>query len=56
MEVYEFLGYSADSLSVTEAAASQLLSLPMFPELRPEEIDHIADAGNDAVRRHEDPL
>ena len=54
MEAYEFLGYSAGSLPVTESAAGQLLSLPMFPELRPEEIDHIADAVNDAVQRHED--
>jgi dTDP-4-amino-4,6-dideoxygalactose transaminase len=54
MEAYGFLGYPAGSLPVTEAAGSQLLSLPMFPEIRPEEIDHVADAVNDAVRRHED--
>ena len=54
MEAYEFLGYAAGSLPVTEAAAGRLLSLPMFPELRPEEIDRIADAVNDAVRRHQD--
>ena len=54
MEAYEFLGYSPGSLPVTESAAGQLLSVPMFPELRPEEIDHIADAVNDAVQRHED--
>jgi dTDP-4-amino-4,6-dideoxygalactose transaminase len=31
-------------LPVTEAVADQILSLPMFPELRDEEIDYIADA------------
>ena len=54
MEAYGFLGYAAGSLPLTEAAADRLLSLPMFPELRPEEIDRTADAVNEAVRRNED--
>ena len=49
MDAYDFLGYPAGSLPVTEAAASQLLSLPMFPELRPEEIVRVAAAINVAV-------
>ena len=55
MEAYEFLGYPAGSLPVTESAAIQLLSLPLFPELRPEEISQVADAVNTAVQRNEDP-
>ena len=54
MEAYEFLGYPAGSLPVTESAAIQLLSLPMFPELRPEEIGQVADAVNATVRCSED--
>jgi dTDP-4-amino-4,6-dideoxygalactose transaminase len=32
------------SLPVTESMASEILSLPMFPELREDEIDYIAEA------------
>jgi dTDP-4-amino-4,6-dideoxygalactose transaminase len=31
-------------LPVTESAAAEILSLPMFPELCDEEVDYIADA------------
>jgi dTDP-4-amino-4,6-dideoxygalactose transaminase len=36
------LGYASGAFPVTEAAASELLSLPMFAELEPHEIDQIA--------------
>ena len=38
------LGYKAGDFPVTEAAAPRLLSLPMFAELKDEQIDYVADA------------
>ena len=38
------LGYKAGDFPIAEAWAAQLLSLPMFPELRDSEIDRVADA------------
>lgn len=35
-------GYGAASLPHTERASNEVLSLPLFPELRPEQIDHVA--------------
>jgi dTDP-4-amino-4,6-dideoxygalactose transaminase len=37
-EAYAFLGYQLGSLPVTERVAREILSLPMFPELTPEQI------------------
>jgi dTDP-4-amino-4,6-dideoxygalactose transaminase len=36
------LGYPSGAFPVTEAAASELLSLPMFAELEPHEIEQVA--------------
>jgi dTDP-4-amino-4,6-dideoxygalactose transaminase len=38
------LGYEAGDFPVTEAAASRILSLPMFAELTDAQIDYVADA------------
>ena len=38
------LGYKAGDFPVTEAAASRILSLPMFAELSEVQIDYVADA------------
>ena len=38
------LGYEAGDFPVTEAAASRILSLPMFAELTEAQIDYVADA------------
>jgi len=38
------LGYQAGDFPVTEAAASRILSLPMFAELTETQIDYVADA------------
>jgi dTDP-4-amino-4,6-dideoxygalactose transaminase len=38
------LGYKVGDFPVTEAAASRILSLPMFAELTAEQIDYVADA------------
>lgn len=39
---FEYLGYSKDDLPVSRKISSKTLSLPMFPELRDEEINYIA--------------
>lgn len=40
---YRALGYGEGSLPVTEAYAQQILSLPMYPELKEEAIEYVAD-------------
>jgi dTDP-4-amino-4,6-dideoxygalactose transaminase len=42
--VYRDLGYQLGSLPVTEQVAHQVLSLPMFPELTPEEQEQVVYA------------
>ena len=42
--VYRNLGYQPGSLPVTEQVAHQVLSLPMFPELTPEEQEQVVYA------------
>ncbi|MEK9148538.1 MAG: DegT/DnrJ/EryC1/StrS family aminotransferase [Candidatus Desantisbacteria bacterium] len=42
-KAYSFLGYKRGSLPVTEGFMDEILSLPMFPELRKEEIGYVAD-------------
>jgi dTDP-4-amino-4,6-dideoxygalactose transaminase len=37
------LSLEAGAFPVTEAWANDLLSLPMFPELKPQEIERVAD-------------
>ncbi len=41
---YEDLGYRPGEFPVAERLAGELLNLPMFPELREDEIDRVADA------------
>lgn len=41
---YEDLPYRLGDFPVTEQSAGQLLSLPMYPELTREHIEHVADA------------
>ena len=43
-QIYCGLGYRAGDLPETERAAGQVLSLPMFPELREEQIARVAAA------------
>ncbi|HEX8551158.1 MAG TPA: DegT/DnrJ/EryC1/StrS family aminotransferase [Abditibacteriaceae bacterium] len=42
--VYEFLGIKEGNLPHAEAASREVLSLPIFPELRPEEVETVARA------------
>ena len=47
--IYEALGYREGSLPVTEAACQQVLSLPMFPELQPEQIEYVVQSLHQAL-------
>lgn len=42
--VYETLGYAKGSLPVAEAACEEVLSLPIFPELREDEVEAVGVA------------
>ncbi len=42
-DAYSSLGYKKGSFPITEKCAEQLLSLPMFPELTPEQIEHVVE-------------
>ena len=49
MRAYEFLGYDEGSLPITERAATQVLSLPCYPELQPEAVQRICAIVNDVT-------
>ncbi|MHB1702523.1 MAG: DegT/DnrJ/EryC1/StrS family aminotransferase, partial [Acidobacteriaceae bacterium] len=40
--VYQDLGYHPGDLPVAEAACKEVLALPMFPELEPDEVAYVA--------------
>src|SRR5262245_6407303 len=42
-KAYQHLGYKQGDFPVTEQVASQILSLPMFPQLRPEQQTEVAN-------------
>jgi dTDP-4-amino-4,6-dideoxygalactose transaminase len=48
-EAYRGLGYSVGDLPVAERSALQFVSLPMYPELTPEQIEAVALQVKDAV-------
>ncbi|HEX4381029.1 MAG TPA: DegT/DnrJ/EryC1/StrS family aminotransferase [Candidatus Acidoferrum sp.] len=48
--LYASLGHKAGDFPRAELAAKEVLSLPMFPELRSEQIGRVAEAISDAVR------
>jgi len=41
-EAYRSLGYMRDSFPVAEKCADEYVSLPMYPELTPAQLDHVA--------------
>ena len=43
-EAYRELGYGPGSFPVAERCAAEFVSLPMFPELRPEQVEHVVAA------------
>ncbi|MFV0428661.1 MAG: DegT/DnrJ/EryC1/StrS family aminotransferase [Arachnia sp.] len=47
---YRHLGYRPGTAPVAERAADRLLSLPMFPHLKPQQQERVADAVRRAVR------
>ena len=42
-EAYQSLGYEAGAFPIAEQAARQLISLPMFPELTPAQVESVAE-------------
>ncbi len=49
MRGYAHLGYATGSLPVTEKAATEILSLPMYPSLTDAEVDRVCDALHDIL-------
>ncbi len=52
---YRELGYKAGDFPVAERSASRILSLPIYPELKEEEINYIKDALNEFVLTSSNP-
>lgn len=50
-KAYENLGYKKGDFPVSERVASMCLSLPMFPTLKPEQIDYVCDTLIEAVAK-----
>ena len=48
---YRDLGYQQGDFPVTESVAKRLLSLPMYPELTPEQIQYVADCIKEFYKR-----
>src|SRR5262249_26554561 len=42
-ECFAFLGYHAGDLPHTEAAAAEVLSLPIYPELAPQQLERVVE-------------
>ncbi|MBA3374285.1 MAG: DegT/DnrJ/EryC1/StrS family aminotransferase [Actinobacteria bacterium] len=55
-EPFAYLGYERGSFPRAEAWAAEQLSLPMFAELRPDEIDRVAAVVTRAVARVGEPV
>lgn len=50
-KAYQYLGLGVGAYPVSEAYAGRLLSLPMYPELRDEQIDYVCASLAENVRR-----
>ena len=51
-EAYRNLGYEAGAFPVAERAAGEFVSLPMFPELTPAQIEAVTEALKEALSTH----
>jgi dTDP-4-amino-4,6-dideoxygalactose transaminase len=51
LDAYKHLGKPAGSYPVTETAAREILSLPMYAEITPEQQQYVADCLREAVKR-----
>ena len=51
-ECFEHLGYSAGDLPESERAATETIALPVYPELTPDQLDHVASTIITFLRRH----
>lgn len=49
-KAYGFLGLRSGAFPVAERCARELLSLPMYPELKPQEIEFVVEALKDSLR------
>lgn len=49
-EAYRSLGYGPGSFPIAEKCANEFLSLPMFPELRPDQIETVVDELKACIR------
>ncbi|MEP6848200.1 MAG: DegT/DnrJ/EryC1/StrS family aminotransferase [Acidobacteriota bacterium] len=49
-ECFEYLGYKAGSLPESERASKETLALPIFPELRPEQIEYVVEKFSEFYR------
>jgi len=54
-EAYRSLGYGPGSFPVAERCAAEFLSLPMYPELTPEQLEAVAAALKTCVQSHPQP-
>jgi len=43
MQAYQYLGYQSEDFPVANALQSKILSLPIFPEMTPDQINYTAD-------------
>jgi len=48
-QAYQHLGYKEGDFPIAEKVSREILSLPMFPELRQEEIAYVAQKVNEFV-------
>ena len=50
-EVYKPLGFKAGDFPAAEEAQEEVLSLPMYPELTPEQMNFVAESVKEALWR-----
>ncbi len=50
-KAYRFLGYEQGAFPAAEKSASEVASLPMFPEITDEQIEIVAEASRNVLRR-----